>query len=396
MSEIIGKHEIPSDNGWESLMSSLEEEAGKFDPKKAEEARAQRMANRMGGAHLKPGSESVEQQPGYVGKHLSPEDRAEMEAEIEADKEAEQNLYETEYREKLNVPTSDLFTKRRVVIEEQFPALRPLSREDTRRYYHDDDFREHVNQLIEKIPGDVREEYFLLGTMVSRLNDGINANLRPDHQLAASEPNYVPVLIDEDGYGKLAVTQWKAEHTRDDLARLRELHEKNSKIVDFSHENEVDIDSFSEDLQKQIEELTEEISTLESANYSDFQPSGDKRPKTAVVLDKISNLSRARNLSYEARQTLNRKRNEFQRSYMEAKDAAELREIDARVKKLKQEKAEIEERRAKYENAGFVTKMFGRLFNSNRAKEERANFIGNSLEQLDKRVGNLRKSKGEQ
>ena len=405
MSETLNNHEENTGEGWDSLMSSLTEEAGKFDPKRATEAREKRMAERVGGAHLKPENpegtkEETSTERAVIGKHLSPEakeesgievgqtmeqiggeDRAETEVgmsqetgqmggENKAETEVE-NLYSREYRKQMNVPISDSFTKRRVVMEEQFPGLRPLSSgEELRRYEHDKEYKTKIDQMIDAVPSDVKEEYDLLGLMIGRLEDGISADLRPDDSLAGSEPNSIPMSIAEEGYGEMIVTKWKAEHAKQDLARLKELHEKNSEIVDFSHENEVDLNKSSEDVRKKIEDLKGEIEALKTAEYRDFESSGDKRPRTAYILDKIADLTRISNLSYEMRRVINQQKYELRKAYLRAEDAAKRRNIDAQIGDSQQGKTRIAERQKKNADAGFVRKMFGRLFDPNRAKRE--------------------------
>ena len=59
-----------------------------------------------------------------------------------------------------------------------------------------------------------------------------------------------------------------------------------------------------EDLQKTIDSIGEELAELNSANIRDFHPSGDDRPKTAAVYDKIFGLAKEKNLSFAARKEL--------------------------------------------------------------------------------------------
>lgn len=302
-----------------------------------------------------------------------------------------ENLYSGEYREQKNAPTIDLFTKRRKLMEEQFSALKPLSLEETRRYLNDPAFQEEIDQARAQVPKGVAEEHDLLGRMVGRLEAGIGANLTPDHPWANSEPNYVPTELAEEGYEGMVVTRWKAEESKKDLERMRELHEKNSEVIDFSKENEVDIDTIPEELQAKIESVSSELEALESAELSDFESHGDNRPKASATYDKIFQMTPA-GLSYAARKELRKKSYEFQKQYMEAKDAAELRNIDSQMAKLQQEKAEIEERQKQYEDAGVVTKLFNRLFNSGRREREetRAGNIYHQMQELQERAGRIR------
>ncbi|MBR2710767.1 hypothetical protein IKF02_04070 [Candidatus Saccharibacteria bacterium] len=301
------------------------------------------------------------------------------------------DLYSGEYREQKNAPTIDLFTKRRKLIEEQFSALKPLSPEEIRRYLNDPAFQEEIDQARAQVPKGVAEEHDLLGRMVGRLEAGIGANLTPDHPWANSEPNYVPTELAEEGYEGMVVTRWKAEESKKDLERMRELHEKNSEIIDFSRENEVDIDTVPEELQAKIESISSELEALESAELSDFESHGDNRPKASATWDKIFQMVPA-GLSYAARKELRKKSHEFQKQYMEAKDAAELRNIDSQMARLQQEKAEIEERQKQYEDANVVTKLFNRMFNSKRREEEetRAGNIYHRMQELQERAGRIR------
>ena len=61
------------------------------------------------------------------------------EGDTNANEATGEGIYSREYREQVNAPVSDLFTKRRVLIEEQFPALKPLSQEEWQRYAEDRD-----------------------------------------------------------------------------------------------------------------------------------------------------------------------------------------------------------------------------------------------------------------
>lgn len=329
--------------------------------------------------------EAIEQRKAEMTNNAS-------ESEVNTNEAAREGIYDRGYREQMNAPISDLFTKRKVIIEEQFPALKPLSPEELQRYLHDKDFEKEVDQARSKVPIEVREEHGLLGTMVHRLDDGIYANLTPDHPWANSSQNDVHTLIEEDGYDAMVVTEWKAGHSRQVLARLRELHEQNSKIVDFSHEQEVDIDTIPEELQGELKSLADEVEALKTANLNDFRPSGNNRPKTAKIYDRIFQLSGVGNLSYAARKEISRKEHEFQKKYMEAEDAARLRSIDAEIAELQKEKAEVEERQKKYANAGFVSKLFGRLFDPKREKREqdRASYIEGRMEELRNKAGTMR------
>ena len=314
------------------------------------------------------------------------------EGDTNANEATGEGIYSREYREQVNAPVSDLFTKRKVLIEEQFPALKPLSQEEWQRYAEDRDYQDEVKRARDEVPADVVEEHDLLWRMVSRLDDGANADLTPDHPWASSEPNYIPVEIEEDGYGSMVLTKWKAEQSKEALARMKELHEKNSEIIDFSHEQEVDIDSMPEDLQKTIDSIGEELAELNSANIRDFHPSGDDRPKTAAVYDKIFGLAKEKNLSFAARKELTRKKHEFEKMYVEARDAAELRSIDAEIAALQKEKAEVEERQKKYANAGFVSRLFNRVFNPRREEKDqnRASDIDNRMEKLRSMANSMR------
>ena len=368
MSEALTNHEEGVDKSLESPMASLAEEADNFDPEQAMEARAEREASMA-------------------------ED--ESEKVIDRSEDVDEGLYSREYRERMNTPTSDLFTRRRVVMEEQFPALKPLSPEEIRRYVSDKSYQEKVDRARSEVPREVTEEHDLLGRMINRLDDGVNADLTPDHPWASSEPNYIPTEIEEEGYGTMVVTTWKAGHSKQDLARMRELHEKNSEIIDFSHEGEIDIDSVPEELQEKIESLTGEVEALKMAELQDFSPSGNNRPKTSEVYDKISELSKVDNLSYTTRKEIRRRAHEFRKQYMEARDAAELRDIDVQIVRLQQEKAKVEERQKKYMNAGFVSRLFSRLFDPRRAEREQgqASYIDDRMEELARQARRLRGEK---
>ena len=292
-----------------------------------------------------------------------------------------EELYSKEYREGVNVPQCDLFMKRRAVIAERFPALKPMSQEEEKKYLGDEEFRETKKRAIEEVPKDIRDEYDLLGTMVGRMEDGIRVgrsrSSNPEPTLTSRE------IKSEDG--SFIVTEWKAEETETDLARLHELHEKNSQSIDFSHENDVDIDSIPEDLQNNIERLEQDIAALETASAEDFEPVAGKRPKTAKIYDQILGLSKTGNLSYATRKKLNGLRNAFERQYIMAEDGAKLRQIDAGIAELQSEKAEIVARQTKYDNAGFVGKMFQRLVHSKRMREDQ-----DRLDTIDSRTGVLR------
>lgn len=366
MNKEPGNHE--SGDNFPSGAEVLANEADNFDPEQAMEARAEKEAS--------------------MSRNEAREATNETGTESENGLE---NIYSKEYREEMNAPTSDLFTKRQMVIEQQFPALKPLSAEELRRYVSDEAYHDEIDRARKKVPREVAEEHDLLGRMVGRLDDGIDAYLTPDHPRASSSPNYVPTKIEVEGFGSMVVTEWKAEHSKQDLARMRELHEKNSEIVDFSHEAEVDIDAIPDGMQREIETIARDIKeAAEEAEMMDFLPVGENRPKMSVLYDRINNVQ-AKNLSYAARKELSQRRHEFQRQYMEARDAVELRDINERIKKLQQEKAAVEERQKKYANAGFVFRLFGRLFNPKRAEREenRANSINNEMEELNRRAGSI-------
>ena len=301
------------------------------------------------------------------------------------------SLYEREYREKLNHGKCDLFSKRRCVIAEQFPALKPETPEERERRRLDPEYRAQQEQAYAEVPDDVRLEYRLLGLAIGRLESGIDANLNPEHPLAGSEPNLIPVEI-HTHEGPLVVTQWKAKEATKDLAEMQKLHEKNSQIIDFSRESEVDIDTVPEHLEKEVTSLAEDIKTLDTARSSDFKSVDGNRPKTAEILYRILDISGSDNISLDLRRKINQIRNEFMWRYSEARDAAEIRNIDERIEQLKTEKAEIEERRQKDQSSTAVARMFRRLIRPYEARddEDRLNEISYQTNYWNEQAGILR------
>ena len=299
MSETLPNNNEALENNTELSQSSLEKEAGNFDPEKAMEAR-----------------EEKEQET--------------------AEKEAG-DLYDREYRENVNAPQIDLFTKRRIVIEEQFPALKRLSFEDLRRYNNDRDFQEKIDRERSKVPEDVTKEHNLLGHMVTSLEEGIDAYYTPDHPWANREPFLVPAELAADGYEGMVSTRSHVEDLKKDLAEMQKLHEKNSSIIDFSHEDEIDIDTIPEELQSKFEEIEHDVEAARSADFSFFEPHGNHRPESFQIDDKIVSID-LKDLSYAVKKELIKKLFELDKRYMEAYDAAEIRSIDARISELQQEK----------------------------------------------------------
>lgn len=320
----------------------------------------------------------AETQPEPAATGPTVERVGEAEAPIEGD------IYDYEYRKKVNEPVHDLLAKRRAIILKQFPAL-VRSNEDTIKAVHDPDYAAKIRAELDKIPKDIQDEFYISGRIMGRLQAGIFANLTPDHKYATSEPDYVPREVKTEK-GSVISTVWRADITERDLARLQELHEKNSQIIDFSHEDEVDIDTIPEDVQQTVSELRAELEALKTTDIADFKWRGKERPKTATVFDKIYKVSPNDQMSLETQMQINATRHELMRQYILAENAAEIRDIDRRIVDLQAEKESIAERQEQAKSAKTIARLFQRLTRPNLEQE-----LSRKSEEIDSRIAKMQK-----
>lgn len=335
-------------------------------------------------------STPVEDAPAEAEPQGESEAQAEAEESSEAKEQIEGNIYDYEYRRKVNEPVHDLFAKRRSIILKAYPAL-DMSLKDLGRYCNDSKYQAERQAEIDKVPKEVKDEFYLMARLMGRLRDGIAADLTPGHEWAGSEPNYVPKEVKTETITVVS-TVWKASETEIDLARLQELHEKSSEFVDFSHEDEENIETVPGEIEQSIAELKEEIKSLDTANFSDFRSWGDERPKTSAIFDKIFGIRPTEQMSLEKRAEITRARKEFEKQYVLAELAAEIRDIDSNIAQLQADKEEIATRQEKIKKANSVTRFFLRLTRPNLEDEldNQYDRVSSIIGEQQKRVDELR------